>query len=111
MDSPGIEIDQLRAFLKPALRRRGWLDLDVIDPAEFKRRLLLFFEGALNFEFSEAATDTGESIAIFTLRTHSRAAEERVRFHAAADSPLLAFFRAAEALARDERYRSSLLGI
>jgi len=108
MDPITFEIQQLRVFLEPLLRRRGWIDSSEADDEEFKRRLTMFFETGLNVRQEVLSTYRGDSVAILTVQDGQGEEGDAIQFHGLGKSPVLAFFRAAEKLVRDERYSEEL---
>ena len=109
MDPIAFEIQQLRGFLEPLLRRRGWVNSSEADDEEFKRRLTMFFETGLNVRQEVLSTYRGDSVAILTVHDgQGQNGSSAIQFHGLGRSPVLAFFRAAEKLVRDERYSEEL---
>jgi hypothetical protein len=93
-----LEIERLRIFLEPFLTRRGWTNSREVDDNEFQRRVKMWLETGLNVRHEVFRTNRGVSHVILTM--------EHREFYGSGSSPALAYFRAAEKLAREEGFPS-----
>jgi len=91
-----LEIERLRIFLEPFLMRRGWTNSREVDDNEFQRRVKMWLETGLNVRHEVFRTNRGVSYVILTM--------EQREFCGSGSSSALAYFRAAEKLAREEGF-------